>query len=142
MVQDDDKIVLLDFGQCKALPAARQRALAQLIIAMDDGNELEIALAMSRFGMDFSALGGGIPDPKLIQTVAFIVFDTRSVALKGLGPPKGLLWSNIGQGCLHWYDSSTKKHCTVAAAKPSTPHAQALDMLRFQSKALSLQAAA
>lgn len=76
-VQNDGRLVLLDFGQCKALPASRHKALAQLIVAMDEGNELSIALAMSKMGMNFSALGGGVPDPKLIQTIAFIVFDVR-----------------------------------------------------------------
>ena len=77
VVQDDGKLVLLDFGQCKALSATRHKALAQLIVTMDEGNKLAIALAMSRFGMDFTALGGGLPDPELIQTIALIVFDTR-----------------------------------------------------------------
>lgn len=83
-MQDDGKLVLLDFGQCKALSAARHKALAQLIVTMDKGNNLAIALAMSKFGMDFSALGGGIPDPELIRTIAFIVFDTRYVTTGSL----------------------------------------------------------
>lgn len=77
VLQDSGNLVLLDFGQCKALPAARQKALANVIIAMDEGDDLEIALAMSRFGMDFSALGGGVADPQLIRIIAFICFDTR-----------------------------------------------------------------
>lgn len=77
LLQDDGRLVLLDFGQCKALSSTRHRTLAQLIVTMDEGNDLAIALAMSRFGMEFSALGGGIPDPQLIRTIAFIVFDTR-----------------------------------------------------------------
>ncbi len=36
-MQEDGTLVLLDFGQCKALTAHRQRALARLIIALDKG---------------------------------------------------------------------------------------------------------
>ena len=36
-LQDDGTLVLLDFGQCKALSAPRQRALARLVIALDRG---------------------------------------------------------------------------------------------------------
>lgn len=77
LAQEDGSIALLDFGQCKALPVARHHALAELIVAMDDGDDVRIALAMSRFGMDFSALGGGLPNPAIIRIVAFIIFDTR-----------------------------------------------------------------
>ena len=84
-MQDDGKLVLLDFGQCKALSASRHKALAQLIVTLDEGNTLAIALAMSRFGMDFAALGGGIPDPELIRTIALIVFDTRCSLMSTLG---------------------------------------------------------
>lgn len=77
--QDDGGVALLDFGQCKALPAARHAALARLIVAIDDGDDVRTALAMSAFGMDFSALGGGVPDPAVIRTVALIIFDTRYV---------------------------------------------------------------
>ena len=37
--------MLLDFGQCKALSAARQAALARLVIAMDRGWPADIARA-------------------------------------------------------------------------------------------------
>ena len=76
-LQEDGKLVLLDFGQCKALPLHRHRALARLIIALDGGDPLAVTLAMSGMGMDFSALGGGVADPVLIRTVAYIIFDTR-----------------------------------------------------------------
>jgi hypothetical protein len=79
--QDPDgssQLVLLDYGQCKALPAHRLRALANLIIALDDGDRLTVALAMSGFGMDFNTMLGGVADPlTLIRTVAYIIFDTR-----------------------------------------------------------------
>ena len=39
-------MVLLDFGQCKALSAARQAALARLVIAMDQGWPAGVARAM------------------------------------------------------------------------------------------------
>jgi hypothetical protein len=38
--------VLLDFGQCKALTAERQRALARLIIALDKGWPSGVVAAM------------------------------------------------------------------------------------------------
>ena len=39
-------MVLLDFGQCKALSAERQAALARLVIAMDQGWPAGIVRAM------------------------------------------------------------------------------------------------
>lgn len=45
-VQEDRTLVLLDFGQCKALTAARQRALACLIIALDKGRPSVVVAAM------------------------------------------------------------------------------------------------
>ena len=45
-VQEDGTLVLLDFGQCKALTAARQRALARLIIALDKGRPPGVVAAM------------------------------------------------------------------------------------------------
>jgi predicted unusual protein kinase regulating ubiquinone biosynthesis (AarF/ABC1/UbiB family) len=44
--QEDGTLVLLDFGQCKALSAARQRALARLVIALDKGWPSGIVAAM------------------------------------------------------------------------------------------------
>lgn len=38
--------MLLDFGQCKALTAERQRALARLIIALDKGWPSGVVAAM------------------------------------------------------------------------------------------------
>lgn len=38
--------MLLDFGQCKALTAERQRALAHLIIALDRGWPSGVVAAM------------------------------------------------------------------------------------------------
>ena len=55
VVQDDGRLVLLDWGQCKALTAARQRALAQLVIALDRGWTLGIVAAMSGMGLSFLA---------------------------------------------------------------------------------------
>ena len=45
-LQEDGTMVLLDFGQCKALSAARQAALARLVIAMDQGWPAGIVRAM------------------------------------------------------------------------------------------------
>ena len=47
--------MLLDWGQCKALTAARQRALAQLVVALDRGWTLGIVAAMSGMGLSFLA---------------------------------------------------------------------------------------
>ena len=55
LLQDDGRLVLLDWGQCKALTAARQRALAQLIVALDRGWTLGIVAAMSGMGLSFLA---------------------------------------------------------------------------------------
>lgn len=38
--------MLLDFGQCKALSATRQRALARLVIALDRGRPAGVVAAM------------------------------------------------------------------------------------------------
>ena len=45
-LQEDGTMVLLDFGQCKALSAERQAALARLVIAMDQGWPAGIVRAM------------------------------------------------------------------------------------------------
>ena len=55
VVQDDGRLVLLDWGQCKALTAARQSALAQLVVALDRGWTLGIVAAMSGMGLSFLA---------------------------------------------------------------------------------------
>ena len=44
-MQEDGTLVLLDFGQCKALTAERQTALARLVIAMDRGWPAGVAQA-------------------------------------------------------------------------------------------------
>ena len=46
ILQEDGTMVLLDFGQCKALSAARQAALARLVIAMDQGWPAGVVRAM------------------------------------------------------------------------------------------------
>ena len=77
-------MVLLDVGQCKALPANRLRALARVVIALDDDQPLSIALAMSGFGMDFT-VPEGIDDPlALIRIIAFICFDVRWIRIRAL----------------------------------------------------------
>lgn len=45
-LQEDGTMVLLDFGQCKALSAERQAALARLVVAMDQGWPAGIVRAM------------------------------------------------------------------------------------------------
>ena len=76
-MQSEGSLVLLDFGQCRALAPDRHLAFAKLVIALDEGSTWEIVKALSGFKMDFKALGGGIPDPQLIKTFALIAFDTR-----------------------------------------------------------------
>ena len=44
-MQDDGTLVLLDFGQCKALTAERQASLARLVIALDRGWPADVAHA-------------------------------------------------------------------------------------------------
>lgn len=44
--QEDGRLELLDFGQCKALTADRQAALARLVLAMDRGWPTGVAQAM------------------------------------------------------------------------------------------------
>ena len=70
-------MVLLDFGQCKALPPARHLGFAKLVVALDEGDTWGVVRAMIDFKMDVNALGGGLPDPQLIHTLALIAFDTR-----------------------------------------------------------------
>ncbi len=69
--------MLLDFGQCKALTAERQRGMARLMIAMDRGWPDEIVAAMSGMGLDFASMEGGIANPLIVTIVANIIFDTR-----------------------------------------------------------------
>lgn len=70
-------MVLLDFGQCKALTAQRQRALAKLMIALDQGWPDRVVAAMSGMGLDFSDGQGGGANPLLVTIVANIMFDTK-----------------------------------------------------------------
>lgn len=69
--------MLLDFGQCKALTAQRQRALAKLMIALDQGWPDRVVAAMSGMGLDFSDGQGGGANPLLVTIVANIMFDTK-----------------------------------------------------------------
>ncbi|KAK9822468.1 hypothetical protein WJX81_005700 [Elliptochloris bilobata] len=86
LLQEDGRLVLLDWGQCKALTAARQRALAQLVVALDRGWTLGIVAAMSGMGLSFLAKEGGLADPRLIAKVAHIMFDTRSLPEARVSP--------------------------------------------------------
>eukprot|EP00884_Botryococcus_braunii_P006323 jgi/Botrbrau1/15692/Bobra.4_1s0069.1 len=79
LLQDDGKLVLLDFGQCKALTAKRQRALAKLMIALDQGWPDQVVAAMSGMGLDFSNGAGGRANPLLVTIVANIIFDTKQL---------------------------------------------------------------
>ncbi|CAL5224036.1 g6658 [Coccomyxa viridis] len=79
LLQEDGTLVLLDFGQCKALTAERQAALARLVIAMDQGWPADVAQATKGMGLDFRAASGGPADPLTISTVASIIFDTRAL---------------------------------------------------------------
>ena len=76
-VQDDGTLVLLDWGQCKALSLERHVALCHLIRALDVGNADSIVAAMSAMGLSFKARDGGMADPQFIKVVAYIMFDTR-----------------------------------------------------------------
>ena len=67
MFQDDGRLVLLDWGQCKALTAARQRALAHLVVALDRGWTLGIVAAMSGMGLSFLAKVGLLSLPYTCQ---------------------------------------------------------------------------
>ena len=53
--QEDGSLALLDWGQCKALTAGRQRALARLVVALDRGWSLGIVHAMAGMGLSFLA---------------------------------------------------------------------------------------
>ncbi|BDA51611.1 Protein ACTIVITY OF BC1 COMPLEX KINASE 8, chloroplastic [Coccomyxa sp. Obi] len=77
LLQEEGTLVLLDFGQCKALTAARQRAIARLIIALDKGRPSGVVAAMKGMGMEFKGLDGRAADPVLITIVANIIFDVR-----------------------------------------------------------------
>lgn len=52
----EGQLILLDFGQCKALPFQKQMAFARLILAMDDGEALSIISALSELGINFKSL--------------------------------------------------------------------------------------
>jgi serine/threonine protein kinase len=50
LLQEDGNLVLLDFGQCKALSAARQETLARLYVALDGGSPADVAAHTVRGG--------------------------------------------------------------------------------------------
>lgn len=56
MLSPEGQLIMLDFGQCKALPFQKQIALARLILAMDDGEALSIISALSELGINFKSL--------------------------------------------------------------------------------------
>ena len=66
------KIGLIDYGQSKQLPLDSKLAFAQLIHALDEQNDDQIACALSSVGV---VLGEG--SPALASKMAYGMFDTR-----------------------------------------------------------------
>ena len=77
LLRPDGGLVLLDFGQAKALPARTHASLAELIIALADGVPGAITGAMARLGLEFRARAGGPAPPEEVAKMAYIFFDTR-----------------------------------------------------------------
>ncbi|GMH35951.1 hypothetical protein BSKO_03819 [Bryopsis sp. KO-2023] len=78
LLRSDGRLVLLDFGQCKAFRFQRQMALARLVIAMKQGNAVAIVVAMSQLGLHFKGIKRGVEvKPQDVVTMAFLMFDTK-----------------------------------------------------------------
>ena len=66
------KIGLIDYGQSKQLPLSSKLAFAELIHALDETGDAEIAEALQKVGV---RLGAG--SPALASKMAYGMFDTR-----------------------------------------------------------------
>lgn len=72
MVMKGAKIGLIDYGQSKQLPLSSKLAFAELIHALDETGDAEIAEALQKVGV---RLGAG--SPALASRMAYGMFDTR-----------------------------------------------------------------
>ena len=71
-VHSGAKIGLIDYGQSKQLPLSSQLAFAQLVHALDEGEDAQIGSALSSLGV---VLGEG--PPAIASRMAYGMFDTR-----------------------------------------------------------------
>ena len=71
-VHSGAKIGLIDYGQSKQLPLSSKLAFAQLIHALDEGDDAQIGAALSGLGV---VLGKG--PPATASRMAYGMFDTR-----------------------------------------------------------------
>ena len=66
------KIGLIDYGQSKQLPLSSKLAFAQLVHALDEGDDTQIGSALRGLGV---VLGEG--PPAIASRMAYGMFDTR-----------------------------------------------------------------
>ncbi|GBG63095.1 hypothetical protein CBR_g36582 [Chara braunii] len=80
LLLEDGRMGLLDFGQSKVLDEQTRRQLAQVVVALADGDVDSILEAVNDAGMIFKNIDGGMPDKDAVVKMAYIMFDTRFLA--------------------------------------------------------------
>ena len=120
LLQDDGTLVLLDFGQCKALSATRQRALAKLIIALDKGWPSGIVAALKVCHMSAThqpcILRTCQPCSRIVNPVPL---SGHGIGLQGQGRRDGR--PPAGDRCgLHHLRRQVNSDITVSACPPAT----------------------
>ncbi len=98
------KIGLIDYGQSKRLPDNYRAAFAQLVLALEKGDEGQIAQALGGIGVVTDR-----HDPPLQAKLAYGMFDTSG---KGVGGVRHQLESPTDQ-LAHQHGSSLHVLCAV-----------------------------
>lgn len=82
------QVVLLDFGQSKALSEELRLALARMIVALSGGDVEDIVRAMEGLGLSFGSRHGAAQAADVLDvvTMAHIFFDTRYLVAAQVNP--------------------------------------------------------
>ena len=87
LLRENGDVVLLDYGQSKALPPETVLFVAQLVDMLAEGDEETIIEAMSAAGMRMTdADTDGAADPEVVIKSAYIFFDTRYIVEATVNP--------------------------------------------------------
>lgn len=82
----EGRVVALDFGQCKALPAPMHRALCRMILALDDGDKAAVAEGLFEMGLQFGTESGRNGDLDAAFKIALVFFDLRFLPEASMSP--------------------------------------------------------
>ncbi|CAM6100827.1 unnamed protein product [Calypogeia fissa] len=76
LLLSDGRLGLIDFGQSKVLDPGLRKLFAQMIVALGNNNDEEIASALLNLGMRFEDVNGGVVQSSTLALMARILFDT------------------------------------------------------------------